>query len=393
MLEFRFVNVDEIISLLPNQLIDELAVEFGVNKYAKKLQGQLLLKLLIHCILTHKENSLRSMESAYESIAFGLLNSQKAKGKIRYSSISERISTMNYMYFEKIFYKCVEIYGSKIGEASTAVTRFDSTIIATSGKLLKVGYHLKGDSSHLRQLKYTIGLSDIPFSADVYSEQIYTSENAALKESILMHTPLKENAIRVFDRGITSRATYDKFTDRKTPFVTRGIINSKHDVLTKNALSKRIYTDTLIITSDIWINLYSVNSKPTKHPIRCIKAIQKTTKEIIWFYTNIPDLNADEIANIYRKRWDIETFFKFIKQELNVSHLINRSENGVRVVLYSTLIAAILLLVYKKTNGLSGFKIVKQRFLQELEKELVRHFVIMTGGDATIYDSIVNNTS
>lgn len=74
-------------------------------------------------------------------------------------------------------------------------------------------------------------------------------------------------------------------------------------------------------------------------------------------------------------------FFKFLKQELNFSHFINRSENGIEIILYCTLIAAILLLVYKKKNGLSGYKIMKQKFLQELEYELVKEIVIICGGD------------
>ena len=49
------MNVEEIISLLPDKLIQQFAFELGVNKYSKKLQGQLLLKLLVHCILSHKE--------------------------------------------------------------------------------------------------------------------------------------------------------------------------------------------------------------------------------------------------------------------------------------------------------------------------------------------------
>ena len=90
---------------------------------------------------------------------------------------------------------------------------------------------------------------------------------------------------------------------------------------------------------------------------------------------------------LYKHRWEIEVFFKFLKQELNFSHLINRSENGIKVMLYCTMIAAILLLTYKELNGLKGYKIMKQKFINDLEKSLMKDFVSMCGGDPNKVDT------
>ena len=50
-----------------------------------------------------------------------------------------------------------------------------------------------------------------------------------------------------------------------------------------------------------------------------------------WFLTNDLELSAKEIAQAYRRRWDIEVFFRFIKQELNVSHLVSLNKNGMQL--------------------------------------------------------------
>ena len=68
------MNATEIIQLLPDKLLSDLAIETNVNKYSKKLQGEIILKLLLYCILSYKDNSLRRMECAYESFALKLLN-------------------------------------------------------------------------------------------------------------------------------------------------------------------------------------------------------------------------------------------------------------------------------------------------------------------------------
>lgn len=383
------MDANQIISLLPEELLADLAIETKVNRYAKKLQAEILFKLLIHCILSHKENSLRTMESAYESMAFQLLNSGKKKNSIRYNSISERLSVMNADYFEKIYQCCIRIYGKVMEEETASFIRYDSTIVALSAQLLKEGYHIKGgDAEQVRLLKFTVGFSQLPQSADLYTTEQHGSENKALKESILLHQPVRTNAIRIFDRGLNSRKTFDAFIEKKIPFVTRLMASNKHKVHIENQLLHPVKTDSLKIYSDSWVYLFSEGSKKANHPVRYIKCKQLTTKEELVFVTNIADLPPEQITDLYKRRWDIEVFFKFLKQQLNFSHLINRSENGIRIMLYSTLIAAVLLLVYKKKNGLSGYKIMKQKFVQDLEKSITRTIVIMTGGDPIIFDNL-----
>ena len=145
------MEVSQLLSLLPEGIFNELTLSTNVDKYSKKLQGELVFKLLLHCILSFKDNSLRTMESAYESMAFRLLNANMKAEKVRFSSISERLSVIESAFFEKLYQVCVEQYGQVLSSPKYALVRFDSTIVALSGKLLKVGYQIKGgDAEHIR---------------------------------------------------------------------------------------------------------------------------------------------------------------------------------------------------------------------------------------------------
>jgi len=330
------------------------------------------------------------MESAYESMAFKLLNGQVKSAKISFSSISERLSVIEPTYFEKLYKLCIEQYSSVLISPKYPLIKFDSTIVALSGKLLTVGYQIKGgDAAHIKQLKFTIGFSNLPVAVHFFTEQIYTSENVALKEAVLAFKPT-EAMIRVFDRGITSRKTYDEFIDNGIPFISRISLKSKRQTVTANHLQQPIQTDTLSIYSDSWVYLFGTSGR-AKQPIRCIEAIRRETGEELIFVTNIKELTAQDVTMLYKHRWDIEVFFKFIKQELNFSHLINRSENGIKVMLYCTMIAAILLLAYKDFNGLKGYKIMKQKFIDSLEKSLMKDFVILCGGDPNKVDTYLKS--
>lgn len=374
--------ISKLLSFVSDNLLEQLAISTEVNKFSKKLQGELLFKLLLYCIVSEKDNSLRGMQSALESAVFSAFKSKSLTTRISHSSISERLTNIKSVFFEEIFNACVTAYKKSLGNDEEKIIRFDSTIVSLSGKLLNTGYHLKGgDAENYKLLKFTIGFTNIPEAVYFYKDQKYNSENVALSESILGHR-LQSGKINVFDRGITSRDHYDNLTERNIQFISRINNEPKLTEYKSNTVLNKIDTPTLKIISDRWVYLYTMRSSRTLYPLRLIRAIKKSDGEHITFLTNIESIKPKDITEIYKSRWDIEIFFKFIKQHLNFSHLLNRSENGIKAVLYVTMTAAILLLHYRKVNKLKGFKIVKQKFAQELERNIIYNVVIICDGDA-----------
>jgi hypothetical protein len=378
------MHVQKILSFLPDELLESLALETNVDYFTKKPYGSVVLKLLLHGILNNTDNSLRMMESTYGSLFFSYANGGNLKEGISFSSISGRLSCINPVFFEKVFIGCVATYKDGIGKDADTMVRFDSTIVALSTKLLKVGYLLKGgDAEKHRQLKFTVGHGGgIPETVLFFTDQRHNSENIALKEAIEEQSKEEKERIKVFDRGITARKTYDDFADNGITFVSRLVTTAKHDTVEPFDASATfpMETATLKITSDDWCQLYAEKGA-AKHLVRVIKATRLAGNTTIWFVTNDKELIAVEVSELYKRRWDIEVFFKFIKQLLNFSHLINRSGNGIKVVMYATMIASILLIAYKKLNNLKGFKIMKLRFTTELEEAIVMDLIVLCGGN------------
>ena len=107
--------------------------------------------------------------------------------------------------------------------------------------------------------------------------------------------------------------------------------------------------------------------------LRMIRAKnRKNEKEYIFVTNIIEELNAADITRVYKKRWDIEIFFRYIKQEFWFNHLVSRNLNGILVMLYMTLIAALLILIYDIKNEIWSFKIAKLRFTLELDVLLAK---------------------
>ena len=382
-------TINKLLSFIPDKELEAFAIDTRVNKGTKKLHGQLLFKLLFYCMVTEKDNSLRGMQSALESAVFRTLSGIAGDFSVSHSSISERLNVVSAAFFEKIFQYCTSAYKNTAAELNKDIVRFDSTIISMSTKLIDIGYNLKGgDAENYRLLKFTVGYSDMPDCICFYKDQTYNSENKALIETILANqkTPAQ---INVFDRGITARDSYDKLTAKDICFISRLNPGAKQEVYSASTINKPVQTETLKITSDSWVYLYTMYQKRSKYPVRLIEAIRKDNKEKIIFITNIKDIESSAVAAIYKSRWDIEVFFKFIKQHLNFSHLLNRTENGIKVMMYVTMIVAIVLTEYKKIKKLTGYKIPKRKFAQELENDILYNFVLLCKGDPSIAKRLI----
>jgi hypothetical protein len=381
--------INRLLSFIPDEELEAFAIDSGVNKYTKKLHGQLLFKLLCYCLVTEKDNSLRGLQSSLESAVFRTVSGVSGAFAVSHSSISERLNVISVDFFEKIFKYCVSAYKSTAKELNKDIVRFDSTIVSVSTKLMDIGYNLKGgDAENYRLLKFTVGYSDMPDCICFYKDQMYNSENKALIETILANQKTATQ-INVFDRGITSRDNYDKLTENGICFISRLNPNAKKEVHAAGKILKATKAKTLKIVSDSWVYLYTTNKKKSKHPVRLIEAIINDTNEKISFITNIKDMKSAEVAAIYKSRWEIEVFFKFIKQHLNFSHLLNRTENGIKVIMYVTMIVAVLLAEYKKLRKLTGYKIPKRKFAQELENDILYNFVLLCKGDPAIAKSLI----
>lgn len=141
---------------------------------------------------------------------------------------------------------------------------------------------------------------------------------------------------------------------------------------------------------DMIVKLKDRKEKFTEKEFGLIINKSLRTKKKLLFLTNITDLSAKEIIGIYKRRWDIEVFFKFLKQELNFKHFVSRTENRIKVMLYMTLILALLLIIYKTKNNISSYKIAKIRFRNELEMDIIKEIVILCNGNISTFEKLKN---
>lgn len=371
------MTVKDLLKLIPAGTFQELAAETKIDHQVKKLSGEVMFLLMTYSMLKSEKASLRVMEGFLRSAQFKAFSGfDIIDGK--YNSIRDRICSMDVTYFERLFHRIFTTYNTLLGEQK-ALSRVDSTTISLPARLLSGG--ITNNSKTHKFLKYTLELKGtLPCSVKIFKEPSFSSEDRALAELINSSEFVKDGVV-VFDRGLRARSALEKFTTDNKLFVSRAYSKMKYETITERSIPEQPAGSTLTIHSDEVAYLFNQHEQRTKHKYRLIKATIDKTGEPICFITNMLQEDSYQIASWYKQRWDIEVFFKFLKQHLNANHLVSRDENGMKVMIYMTLIVAILLLVYKKVNRIKFYKIARLEFELELDNELTKTIVLLCGGD------------
>ena len=242
------------------------------------------------------------------------------------------------------------------------------------------GMKVGNSSKNKHQLKLTTELTnDFGVRMKFFSDQAHLSEETALKEGIEEAQHDKKDLI-IFDRGLKSRQTFKEFSDKNTQFVTRLNENVRYESLRQHQALPTIEHDEIRVIRDDIVYLYGDGRKLVEQEFRLIEVQTKETNKTLFFLTNVLDESAYLVAYIYRQRWQIEVFFKFLKQEMNLTHFVSHNENAIKVMLYCTLITAMLVLVYKKMNNITSYKKAKIQFFKELQANVILEVLELPNG-------------
>lgn len=390
------ISLKQLLEFIPKALLSHLSATTKVDYYSKVLHGEKMFYLLLFCIFDNEKLSQRTLEDTFNSSGFKALFGLGEEEKIRRSSISERLSKIDPNYFKEIYeymYQRFSGFYDKTEIEKHNLIRVDSTIVSEASSRLKEGIDHK---SGKKLIKFSFSFDGIlPSGVEVFNGQKYSSEDIALPEAILKQVKKEEHHgnIYVIDRGLQSTRTMKEFEENSVKFIIRSKENRKFEELESFLKPENIQKwEGWEVIKDSKIKLYTgiavQNKNGNKHfreekvetDFRLVVIKNEKTGKEIWFVTNEFRLSAREISNYYRKRWDIEVFFRFMKQELNLSHLVSLNKNGIQVMVYMTMIASMLLLIYKKANNL-GYKTAKRRITMELRDMITAILIVFSGGD------------
>lgn len=196
------------------------------------------------------------------------------------------------------------------------------------------------------------------------------NERAVLKQI------LRRGVTYIIDRGYNSYQLFGKMTAQGAFFVTRLLNNAVYQIVECRLLSQENRQRGIIAD---WTILLGCPQSRCPFPLRLVIYLTPEGK-LYRFLTNRFDLAPWVICEMYRWRWQIELFFRFIKQYLKVKRLLGRNENAVLIQLYAALITFMLLQIYAKVAETRDR--VTKRILRRVRRRL---FNMVTDDEIVAY--------
>lgn len=334
---------------------NKAVAEHDGDKGIKKFSTKNLLSVMLYVHLASKQ-SLRDIIDSLESKS-NLWYHLGLKALSR-NNLSHALMTRSHEIFEKTFYTLLSRLHNEKGLTRDKRFKFKMPVRSIDSTTISLCLSLF-DWAKFRKKKGGIKLH-VMFNNKEQIPELINFSNACKHDITAADSfPMAENSIYVFDKGYICFEFLEKINKNKAFFVTRTKTNTQYKIIARQQRTQKG------IKADWTVAFNSYKSKEYPEQLRVVRYYDEETKKTYEFMTNNFTLSAKTIADIYKSRWDIELFFKWIKQNLKIKTFIGTSENAVKIQIWTAMIAY-LLTEYIRFKSKTSFPILKTfRILSE----------------------------
>ncbi|MCQ2292261.1 MAG: IS4 family transposase [Bacteroidales bacterium] len=341
----------QVIKLLDKSKIFQISRENGGERYTKRFNIWVHLVVMLYAVIM-RFDSLREITASLQAEA-RKLNHLGLTFRIGRSTLADANKRRSEHIFEEIYRQLYGRYRDVLSSDSRSrktpkwmkrLQIIDSTTITLFSNLI-----FKGVGRHPKTGKKKGGIkvhTVIHANEGVPSDIKFTS--AATNDSFMLKpAALNKGDIMAMDRAYIDYEKFEQLSERGVVYVTK----------MKKSLKYKILNDTAYQTPDglTEVRVQEVvftkklkDGKTLEHHARIVTYVDEVKHKLISLLTNDKDFDPEEIVAIYRKRWEIELLFKQMKQNFPLKYFYGESANAIKIQIWVTLIANLLLMVMQK---------------------------------------------
>ena len=334
MFKDKFV-FSQLIAFLDRNHFNYLARKYDGDKYVKHLTCWNQLLALMFGQLSNRE-SLRDLIVALEAHQSKCFHLGLGRKPIAKTTLATANQNRDYRIFEEFAFYMMEQArrnrAADIFKLGGKVYAFDSTTIPLC---LSVFWWAK-----FRKKKGGVKVH-VLYDLEVQVPAFYHITTASVHDSKAMpEIPYETGAYYIFDRGYNNFKELFRIQRMESFFVVRAKTNLQYKcVKWKRRMPKNILSD-----AEIELTVYN-SRKDYPDNLRLVRYYDEEQDREFMFLTNAMDLTAQQIADLYKNRWQIELFFKWLKQHLKIKKFWGTTENAVRIQIAAAITAYCLVAI------------------------------------------------
>ncbi len=338
-------QMQEIISRYNFQKI--VSVNKG-DKNVKFFTTHNLLTIMLYAQMTAKMSLRDICDGLKSKINYWYHLSIKS---ISRNNLSYALSKRPCEIFESIFYHLLMKLKAERGLTKDKRFKFKNSLRSIDSTTISLCLSLF-EWAKFRRAKGGIKLHTMFNNKEQLPEFIIISEAKEHDINIAYDVPIQAGGIYVMDKAYLCYDFLEKIRENKAFFVIRTKINSQYRIIERRKKTGGG------VKADWIVEITGSKAKNYSERLRVVRYYDVNTKQTYEYYTNNFNLSAKTIVDIYKSRWDIEIFFKFIKQNLKIKTFFGTSENAVRVQIWTAMIA-LLIVEYVRFKCRSTFSLQK----------------------------------
>jgi len=304
---------------------------YRTDKRVRRLSTQNQFVAMLYAQLSDAQ-SLRAIEASFESHAprlYHLGASELSRSTLADANAKRSCAVFTGLLCE-LMGRCERSLASKVAEAVYLVDSTGFRLTSLSGDWARFSPGVHGAKLH------------IVYNPDSERPSFAELTPANVNDiSVAKAMPIRPGATYVFDLAYYDYGWWADLDAAGCRLVTRLKVNTPLSVTAENDVPK----GSSVLSDRIGLlpaRQAKSRKNPFQDPVREIK-VRTETGKVLRIVTNDLDAPADEIADLYKRRWQIELFFRWIKHTLKIRHFFGTSENAVRIQLAVALIAFLLL--------------------------------------------------
>jgi hypothetical protein len=338
--------ISQLLSFIPLELIAQAVLEHKSDKGYRTLKTKDHLAFMLFGVVGKLESLnglIRSLPFLGKSLSYFGITELPARstladanrnrksdvfGKL-YSLLIERYSQqLSGTYLSGMIDKKVDIKKVRIFDSTTFTLFVD--VFTGAGRNKIEGKKKGGIKAHVLLSLHSLIPEIVWMSAASKNDKDFLGQLKPLKGEIY-----------VFDKGYVNYSYYHKWTEDGVFFVTRLNENASYEVINQKEILERDAEIDGILKDEIIV------LKTEKGPLeaRLITFKSLTTKKTYTFISNLFEVEATTIAKLYKNRWEIEPFFKQLKQNFELKGFYSDSKEGIKTQIWIALIANLIFTV------------------------------------------------
>lgn len=349
----------QIIDFIPKNKFDWLVSKHQTDRYYKTFDSWTQLTTMLFGIFSRCD-SMGEICDGMRGLA-GKLNHLGFDSAPAKSTAADGLRERDNEFFKAVYFMLLEHFKpllsvSRIDNVSFAkLFIFDSSTIRLFSDVMKgVGRNPKNEGKKKGGLKVHMMIeahSDTPSFVKI-------SEAKQHDKNFLQYLQLAAHSMIVFDRAYNHYLQFAKWTEQKVNFVCRLKKNAVYEAV-EELFSQDLQDGKSGVLKEEHIHLKYKEDKQEK--TLCLRKVTYRDEKgrIYEFITNNFEISREEVAFLYKLRWNIELLFKKLKQNFQLHYFYSETENGIKTQIWCTLIAQLLLMVLRlKSESRKAFSTI-----------------------------------